>query len=86
MTLKSHYIYYNTLWPANTLFTSKYWVYGLCVSNKLLLHYIYAVMIEIKLYCLYIKCKDSAHSSSTKDMQAIPCTRYQGKSGTLGHR
>jgi len=49
MTLKSHYIYYNTLWPANTLFTSKYWVYGLCVFST------YAVMTEIKLYCFNVE-------------------------------
>jgi len=41
-------------------------------------------MIEIKLYCLYLKHKDSAHNSSIKGMQAIPCTGYQGKSGMLG--
>jgi len=41
MTLKSHYIDNNTLWSANTVFTSKYWVYGFCEFTKLLLHYIW---------------------------------------------
>ena len=84
MTLKSHYSYYNILWPA-TIFTSKYWVYSLCVFTKLFLS-MYAAVIGIILYCLLFKREDSAHSPSIKGMQAIACKGYQGKSGMLGHR